>query len=127
MAAMMAIPMGLPAANHREAPITGPDHKADITDVFAFVSYSADQAANQSRRRSLLLSALIHCSSRPTGHYFPFDTSILYEIKIDNNHDAQEDVIFQFQFDTEQRLPGLWQPSRALALPLPRHRTHRRR
>jgi Domain of unknown function (DUF4331) len=29
----------LPAANHREAPITALDHKADITDVYAFRSY----------------------------------------------------------------------------------------
>ena len=27
------------ASNHREAPITALDHKADITDFFAFVSY----------------------------------------------------------------------------------------
>ena len=27
------------AANHREAPITALDHKADITDVYAFRSY----------------------------------------------------------------------------------------
>ena len=27
------------AANHREAPLTALDHKADITDWFAFVSY----------------------------------------------------------------------------------------
>ena len=27
------------AASHREAPITALDHKADITDFFAFVSY----------------------------------------------------------------------------------------
>ncbi len=30
---------GVYAANHREAPITALDHKADITDVYAFVSY----------------------------------------------------------------------------------------
>ena len=29
------------AANHREAPITALDHKADITDVYAFRSYEA--------------------------------------------------------------------------------------
>ena len=27
------------AANHREAPLTALDHKADIADLFAFVSY----------------------------------------------------------------------------------------
>ena len=34
------------SSNHREAPITALDHKADITDVYAFVSYTADQAAD---------------------------------------------------------------------------------
>jgi hypothetical protein len=102
--------MGLPAANHREAPITGLDHKADITDVFAFVSYSADQAANQQPSKVTFIVCVDPLLEPANGpHYFPFDTSILYEIKVDNNHDAQEDVIFQFQFDTEQRLPGLWQ------------------
>jgi hypothetical protein len=38
LALLLAMPPGLPGANHREAPITALDHKADITDVFAFVS-----------------------------------------------------------------------------------------
>ena len=40
LAALLAPPAGIPA-NHREAPITAIDHKADITDVFAFRSYTA--------------------------------------------------------------------------------------
>jgi hypothetical protein len=32
------------AANHREAPITALDHKADITDVYAFMGYGAGSA-----------------------------------------------------------------------------------
>ena len=42
-------------------------------------------------------------------NWFPFDPEILYEIKVDNNHDAREDVTFQFRFTTEQRLPNLFQ------------------
>jgi hypothetical protein len=42
-------------------------------------------------------------------NWFPFDPEILYEIKIDNNNDAVEDIIFQFRFTTEQRLPNLFQ------------------
>ena len=42
-------------------------------------------------------------------NWFPFDPDILYEIKIDNNNDAVEDIVFQFRFGTEQRLPGLFQ------------------
>ena len=42
LSALMALSTAAPlarAANHREAPITALDHKADITDWFAFVSY----------------------------------------------------------------------------------------
>jgi hypothetical protein len=43
LAVLLAFLIGVPPAalpsNHREAPITALDHKADITDIFAFVSY----------------------------------------------------------------------------------------
>ena len=39
----IAVPTGVFASSHREAPITALDHKADITDLYAFVSYSANQ------------------------------------------------------------------------------------
>lgn len=94
------------AANHREAPITALDHKADITDVYAFRSYGADAT---SPRVTLIMNVdpLLDTSNGP--NWFPFDPDILYEIKIDNNHNAVEDVTFQFRFRTEQRLPGLFQ------------------
>ncbi|MBK7926287.1 MAG: DUF4331 domain-containing protein [Bryobacterales bacterium] len=110
LALVLALPATLPAANHREAPITALDHKADITDFFAFVSYNADQAAGQTPQKVtfiLCVDPLLEPANGP--NYFPFDSAILYEIKIDNNHDGEEDMVFQFQFDTEQRLPGLWQ------------------
>lgn len=116
IAAGLALMMGLPAvqmplqaANHREAPITALDHKADITDFFAFVSYNGSQAANQRPTKAtfiLCVDPLLEPANGP--NYFPFDTGILYEIKIDNDHDAVEDIIFQVQFDTEQRLPSLF-------------------
>ena len=46
LAAAIVVPSGLIASNHREAPITALDHKADITDVYAFVSYGPSQSAN---------------------------------------------------------------------------------
>ena len=90
------------AANHREAPITALDHKADITDVFAFVSYDDPDKV------TLILNVdpLLEPANGPT--YFPFDPEIRYEIRIDNDHDAVEDVTFRFRFRTEQRLPGVF-------------------
>ena len=93
------------AANHREAPITAFDHKADITDVYAFRSY----APGDTDKVTLILGVdpLLEPANGP--NWFPFDPDILYEIKVDNNNDAVADVTFQFRFFTEQRLPNLFQ------------------
>jgi hypothetical protein len=116
LAAGLALIMGLSlaafpvqAANHREAPVTALDHKADITDFFAFVSYGPDQAAGTQPSKVtfiLCVDPLLEPANGP--NYFPFDPGILYEIKIDNDHDALEDITFQFQFSDEQRLPGVF-------------------
>lgn len=93
------------ASSHREAPITALDHKADITDVYAFRSYDA----NALPRVTLIMCVdpLLEPSNGP--NWFPFDPEILYEINVDNNNDAIADVVFQVRFNIEQRLPGLFQ------------------
>ena len=103
LTALMVLPPALPAANHREAPITALDHKADITDVYSFVSY------NNPNKVTLMFGVdpFLEPGNGPT--WFPFDPEILYEIKVDNNHDAEEDIVFQLRFSTEQRLPGVFQ------------------
>jgi len=112
LASGLALILGLAplsAANHREAPVTALDHKADITDFFAFVSYNSSQTPGQRPSKVtfiLCVDPLLEPANGP--NYFPFDPGVLYEIKIDNNHDAVEDLIFQFQFDIEQRLPSLF-------------------
>jgi hypothetical protein len=97
------------AANHREAPITALDHKADITDIFAFRSYDGDaNPANDPNTVTMIMCVdpLLEPGNGP--NYFPFDDDINYEIKVDNNNDAQADVTFQFRFTTEQRLPNVF-------------------
>lgn len=90
------------AANHREAPLTALDHKADIADFFAFVSYDDPSKVTL----ILTVDPLLEPSNGP--NYFPFDPEILYSIKIDNDHDAIKDVSFEFSFDTQIRLPGVF-------------------
>jgi hypothetical protein len=107
--AALAAPALVFTANHREAPITALDHKADITDVYAFVSYRPDQAPGTSPRKVTLMMSvdpLLEPGNGPT--LFPFDPDILYEIKVDNDQDAVEDVVLQFRFQTEYRLPGVF-------------------
>jgi hypothetical protein len=90
------------AANHREAPLTALDSKADITDWYAFVSY------DDPTKLTMILNVdpLLEPANGP--NYFPFDPEILYEMKVDNNFDADEDIKIQFRFKTENRLPGVF-------------------
>ncbi len=101
MAAWLFIPASVFASSHREAPITALDQKADITDMYAFVSY--DDAS----KVTLILNVdpLLEPGNGP--NYFPFDPNILYTINIDNNNTALPAVQFEVQFKTEIRLPDL--------------------
>src|SRR5262245_36375264 len=89
-------------ANHREAPITALDHKADIADFFAFVSYD-----NPDRVTFILdVDPLLEPSNGP--NYFPFDPEVLYAIRIDNNNDAVEDLVIEVRFQTSIRQPEVF-------------------
>jgi len=95
------------AANHREAPITAIDDEADITDVFAFVSYDPDDS-NASDKVTMIVNYDPFLEPGNGPNYFPFDSEILYAIRVDNDHDALEDIVFEFRFKTEIRLPNVF-------------------
>jgi hypothetical protein len=101
LSVVLAVPPGAFASSHREAPITALDHKADITDFYAFVSYDHPD------RVTFIMNVDPFLEPANGPNYFPFDPAILYEIKIDNDHDAKADVRFQFRFQTHVRAPGL--------------------
>lgn len=109
LAVGIALPTGLVASSHREAPITALDHKADITDLYAFVSYSADQVPNTTPSKVTMIlnvDPLLEPANGP--NWFPFDPDILYEIHVDNDHDALADVTFQIRFQTQEfQLPNI--------------------
>ena len=90
------------AASHREAPITALDQKADITDWFAFVS------PEHTDRVIFILNVDPFLEPSNGPNFFPFDPGILYEMKIDNNHDGVPDITFQFQFQTQITNPGIF-------------------
>ena len=96
------------ASSHREAPITALDHKADITDVYAFVSYGPNQSPNTPGSKVTMIlnvDPLLEPANGP--NWFPFDPSILYEIHIDNDHDARTDIVFQIRFQTQYQIPTI--------------------
>lgn len=102
LAAIAVQPKPSLASSHREAPITALDHKADITDWFAFVS------PEHPDRVVLILNVDPFLEPSNGPNYFPFDPNVLYEMKIDNDHDGIPDVTFQFRFQSQIQLPGVF-------------------
>src|SRR6202049_3458679 len=96
------VPTSLLASSHREAPITALDHSADVTDWYAFVSYDHPD------RVILILNVDPFLEPSNGPNYFPFDPNVLYEMKIDNDHDVLADITFQFQFTSQIQMPGLF-------------------
>jgi hypothetical protein len=108
VSAGMIASTGAFASSHREAPITALDHKADITDVYAFVSYGPNQSPNTPGSKVTMIlnvDPLLEPANGP--NWFPFDPNILYEIHIDNDHDAKTDIAFQIRFQTQYQIPTI--------------------
>ncbi len=85
------------ASSHREAPFVTEHPKVDATDFYLFNSYEPG------REGYVVVVANYIPLQAPYGgpNYFMMDPDALYEIHIDNNGDAREDLTFQFRFNNE--------------------------
>jgi len=85
------------ASSHREAPLIAEDPVADNTDVYAFVS--------PDRPDTVTVLANYIPLEEPAGgpNFNAFGDNVLYELKIDNTGDGEEDISYQFRFRTETR------------------------
>ncbi len=83
------------ASSHREAPSITTTPKVDATDFYLFNSYEAG------RNDYVTVVANYQPLQDAYGgpNYFAMDPNALYEIHIDNNGDAREDMTFQFRFN----------------------------
>ncbi len=82
------------ASSHREAPFITTVPKVDATDFYMFRSYEA----NRTDYVTLIANYLPLQDAYGGPNYFALDPNALYEIHIDNNGDAKEDLSFQFRF-----------------------------
>ena len=91
-AAIYALPAE--ASSHREAPSIAGSPRVDGTDFYMFGSYE------NGRSGYVTMIANYQPLQDPYGgpNYFKMDPNALYEIHIDNNGDAKEDLTFQFRF-----------------------------
>ncbi len=97
------------AASHREAPGMAGDPTADITDVYAFVSYDqANLDRRPARRRATFIMNVIPGQNPADGpNYFNFGDDVVYRINVDNDRDGEaDDVVYEFRFKTRNRPVG---------------------
>lgn len=96
---LSAISVAALASSHREAPSITATPKADGTDFYMFRSYEAS--------RSDFITLIANYQPLQDGYggpnYFSMDPNALYEIHIDNDGDAQEEITFQFNFKNTLR------------------------
>jgi hypothetical protein len=92
------------ASSHREAPFITTSPKVDGTDFYMFRSYEGVSATGTGGRSDYVtLIANYQPLQSPYGgpNYFSMDPNALYEIHLDNNGDAKEDLTFQFRFNNK--------------------------
>nr|WP_088279328.1 DUF4331 domain-containing protein [Ideonella sp. A 288] len=82
------------ASSHREAPFITTAPKVDGTDFYMFRSYEP----GRSEFVTLIANYLPLQDAYGGPNYFALDPNALYEIHLDHNGDAKEDLSFQFRF-----------------------------
>ena len=102
------------ASSHREAPFIATQPKVDATDFYMFNSYETG--------RSGFVTLIANYAPLQDGYggpnFFPLDPNALYEIHIDNNGDAKEDITFQFKFKNTLKSITLPIANKSVAIPL---------
>lgn len=105
---------GALASSHREAPTITQFPKLDATDVYAFRSYEP----GRSNFVTIIANYIPLQDAYGGPNYFTMDTNGLYEIHIDNNGDALEDLTYQFRFSSFDRDITLDIGGKNVAIPL---------
>src|SRR5580658_10554447 len=93
------------ASSHREAPLITATPKLDGADFYMFNSYEA----GRSNFVTFVADYIPLQDAYGGPNYFRLETNGVYEISIDTNGGAQENITFQFQF---------WETSKHITLPI---------
>lgn len=105
---------GALASSHRESPALTGMPKVDATDLYMFRSYESG------RQDYVTILANYMPFQDPQGgpNYYMFDSDALYEIHVDNNGDAKEDISFQFRFQNTSKGTPLTVGGKQVKIPL---------
>lgn len=96
----MAIPLAAQASSHREAPLISADPLADNTDVYAFRSPDLPN--------TITIIASYHPMQLPQSgpNYHSFGENIRYEIHVENDGTAGDDITYRFTFTKVNQNPN---------------------
>ena len=87
------------ASSHREAPLISEDPVADTTDVYAFVS-------PEDPSKVTFIADWIPLEEPAGGpNFYKFGDDVKYQINIDNDGDAVDDLTYEFRFRTQIQNP----------------------
>ena len=102
------------ASSHREAPSITATPKVDAADFYMFNSYEAGRTGFT----TLIANYLPLQDAYGGPNYFKLDPNALYEIHVDNNGDAKEDITFQFRFKNTSKGKTLSIDGKDVGIPL---------
>lgn len=80
------------ASSHREAPGIANDAAADLTDLYSFKGERGET------HQTFVMNVSPAYVPAAGPNWYRFDDDVLYELHIDNNGDAVEDVTYQMKF-----------------------------
>lgn len=102
------------ASSHREAPFITEIPKVDGSDFYLFRSYESGREGYV----TFIANYLPLQNAYGGPNYFALDPDALYEIHIDNNGDAVEDLTFRFDLDLIINPPALEIGGELITVPL---------
>jgi hypothetical protein len=102
------------AASHREAPFVTTVPKVDGTDFYMFRSYEPGRDGFV----TLIADYIPLQAAYAAPNFFTLDANALYEIHIDNNGDAKEDITFQFRANNQRRDLSVNAGGKNIAIPI---------
>jgi hypothetical protein len=104
------------ASSHREAPSISGMPRVDSTDFYMFRSFSGARIAESGAGYVTMIANYVPLQAPYGGpNYFALDNDAIYEIHVDNNGDAREDLTFQFNFNSALDAVGAGATQRANA------------
>ena len=95
--AATALPLAAIASSHREAPFITEHPKVDGTDFYMFRSYEPGREGFV----TLIANYLPLQDAYGGPNYFTLDPEAVYDIHLDNDGDAREDMTFRFRFKSQ--------------------------